>query len=184
MALKPIRIWAFLVLVSLACQPAWSQTRKRVDRSTDYLTFLPSVTGMAISLYHHDFQGMKQFAFSGATSLAANYLLELAVKKNRPDGTGEHAFPSTHTTVSFMGSTFVQQRYGWKWGLPCYLVSTYVAWGRVYAKKHDVWDVLAGAAIGAGCSFIYTRKFTKNRDFVISPAVIHRSPGIYFSSRI
>ena len=63
------------------------------------------------------------------------------------------------------------KRYGWEWGIPAYAVSTYVAWGRTYADKHDWWDVLGGAAIGVGAALIYTHKFSKTTDVTISPAV-------------
>ena len=98
-----------------------------------------------------------------------NYGLELCIKKDRPDGTGHHAFPSTHTAVAFNGSTFLMKRYGWKWGVPAYVVSSFVAWGRVKTDRHDWWDVLGGAAIGAGSAFIFTRPFVKNVDVTISP---------------
>ncbi|MBQ1745810.1 MAG: phosphatase PAP2 family protein, partial [Muribaculaceae bacterium] len=101
--------------------------------------------------------------------LAVNYGLELCIRKDRPDGTGHHAFPSTHTAVAFNGSTFLMKRYGWKWGVPAYVVSSFVAWGRVHTDRHDWWDVLGGAAIGAGSAFIFTRPFMGNVDVAISP---------------
>ena len=57
--------------------------------------------------------------------------------------------------AAFDGATFLMRRYGWKWGVPAYAVSCYVAWGRVHANKHDWWDVLGGAAIGAGADAVY-----------------------------
>ena len=162
---------------------AVAQTRHRVDQSTDYLMFVPGLTGMAISLYERDYQGLKQLALSGATSAAVNYLLEVSIKKDRPDHSGSHAFPSTHVAASFTGAAFLQRRYGWKWGIPAYLLSSYVGWGRIYAKKHDIWDVLAGAAIGAGASLVYTRPFAKKANLVLAPAVINDHPALYLSAR-
>ena len=106
---------------------------------------------------------------STATCLAVNYGLELCIRKDRPDGTGHHAFPSTHTAVAFNGSTFLMKRYGWKWGVPAYVVSSFVAWGRVHTDRHDWWDVLGGAAIGAGTAFIFTKPFVKDVEVAISP---------------
>ena len=137
--------------------------------TTDVLCLVPDATALGVALAKHDTEGLKQLVLSTATCLAVNYGLELCIKKDRPDGTGHHAFPSTHTAVAFNGSTFLMKRYGWKWGVPAYVVSSFVAWGRVKTDRHDWWDVLGGAAIGAGSAFIFTRPFVKNVDVAISP---------------
>ena len=106
--------------------------------------------------------------------MAAAYALKYTVKKERPDGSDSHSFPSNHAGVAFMGATFIQQRYGWKYALPAYAISGYVAWGRVYADRHDVWDVIAGAAIGAGCAIAITTPFVKEHRVTLCPVA---SPG-------
>jgi len=140
-----------------------------LKRTTDVMCLLPDATALGVAIAKHDKEGMKQLAFSTATCLAVNYGLELCIRKDRPDGTGHHAFPSTHAAVAFNGSSFLMKRYGWKWGIPAYVVSSFVAWGRVHTDRHDWWDVLGGAAIGAGSAFIFTRPFVKNADVSISP---------------
>lgn len=142
---------------------------KFVKRSTDALCIAPSATGLSIAIAKHDMEGIKQLGLSTATCLAVNYGLELCIRKDRPDGTGHHAFPSTHTAVAFNGTTFLMKRYGWKWGVPAAVVSAYVAWGRVHTDRHDWWDVLGGAAIGAGSAWIFSRPFTKDVEVNISP---------------
>ena len=158
-----------LLLSALLIVASANAHSKFVERSTDVLSLVPSATGLCVAIANHDTQGMKQLGLSTATCLAVNYGLELCITKDRPDGTGHHAFPSTHTAVAFNGSTFLMKRYGWKWGVPAYVLSTYVAWGRVHSDRHDWWDVLGGAAIGAGSAFIFTRPFVKNVDVSISP---------------
>lgn len=138
-------------------------------RSTDVLCILPDATALGVAIAKHDTQGLKQLGLSTATCLAVNYGLELCIRKDRPDGSGHHAFPSTHTAVAFNGSTFLMKRYGWKWGVPAYVVSSFVAWGRVHSNRHDWWDVLGGTAIGAGSAFIFTRPFVKGANVTISP---------------
>ena len=137
--------------------------------TTDVLCFVPDATALGVAIAKHDTEGLKQFGLSTATCLAVNYGLELCIRKDRPDGTGHHAFPSTHTAVAFNGSTYLMKRYGWKWGVPAYMVSSFVAWGRVHTDRHDWWDALGGAAIGAGSAFIFTRPFVRNIDVAISP---------------
>lgn len=161
-----------------------AQYRKSIETSTDILAFVNPVAGFVGSMAIRDFQGSKQIVLGGITNLATNYLLEYSIRKKRPDGSGHHAFPSTHTAVSFQGAAFLQRRYGWKFGAPAYLLSAYVGWGRIYAKKHDIWDVLAGAAIGAGSAYIYTRPFAKKQELTLSPTVMGTGyPGLYASLR-
>lgn len=164
-----------LSLCILCSQSALAQS-KIVQRSTDVLCFAPAATGLVAAIAKKDKKGVLQLGLGTATGIAMNYGLNACIKKNRPlmpanpSWGDRHAFPSTHTMAAFDGATFLMRRYGWKWGVPAYVVSTYVAWGRVHSKKHDWWDVAGGAAIGAGCALIYTRPFTQKMDLSISPA--------------
>lgn len=147
-----------------------------VDRSTDVLCLAPAATGLVTAIVQRDKKGVLQLGLSAATGIAVNYGLNACIRKDRPQmpatpgWSDRHAFPSTHTMAAFDGATFLMRRYGWKWGVPAYAVSTYVAWGRVHTKRHDWWDVVGGAAVGAGCALIYTRPFAKNLDLSIAPA--------------
>jgi len=69
------------------------------------------------------------------------------------------SFPSGHTSAAFQGASFIQLRYGWRAGLPAYAGATFVAFSRVYADKHFVSDVVAGAALGTLSSFLFTDRF-------------------------
>ena len=168
---------AFLWIGSmLSCLPASAQ-QKAVKRTTDVLCLVPSATGLVKAIVEKDKKGILQLGLSSATTLALNYGLEACIKKDRPDGQGHHAFPSTHTAVAFDGASFLTRRYGWRWGLPAYALSAYVAWGRVYSKRHDWWDVLGGAALGAGSAFIFTRPFARKMDISIAPASFGEQGG-------
>ncbi len=155
--------------------------RKAVRTSGDVGAVLLPVAGLTAILINKDWEGLKQGAFAGITTLGVTYALKYAVKKERPDRSDMHSFPSMHTSVSFAAASFIQRRYGWKWGIPAYVVSTYVGWSRVYGKKHDWWDVAAGAVIGAGSSYIFTRPFAKKHDLTISPVAGDGHCGIYAS---
>ena len=49
-------------------------------------------------------------------------------------------------------------------------------------ERHDFWDVLAGAAIGVGSAYIYTRPFAREHNVVIGPAFTpDGTPAFYFS---
>ena len=80
--------------------------------TTDVLCLLPDATALGVSIAKHDTEGLKQLGLSTATCLVVNYGLELCIRKDRPDGTGHHAFPSTHTAVAFNGSTYLMNGMG------------------------------------------------------------------------
>ena len=155
--------------------------RKAVRTSGDVLVFVTPVASLATVLALQDWEGLKQGGLAGVTTVGDTYALKLIVDKQRPDRSDFQSFPSMHTSVSFAGAAFIQRRYGWKWGVPAYLLSTYVGWSRVYGKKHDWWDVAAGAVIGVGSSYIFTRPFAKKHNLTISPVAGNGHCGIYAS---
>lgn len=179
----------FILLLTLAClsfslnaqQLEVTGSRKAVRTSGDVGAILLPVAGLTAILINKDWQGLKQGVFAGATTLGVTYALKYIVKKDRPDHSDRHSFPSMHTSVSFTAASFIQRRYGWKWGIPAYLVSSYVGWSRVYGKKHDWWDVAAGAAIGIGSSYIFTRPFAKKHNLTLSPVAGDGHCGFYAS---
>ena len=158
-----------IILMAVSCMFNAMAEDTFVKRSTDVLCLVPDAAAVGVAIAKHDTEGLKQLGLSTATCLVVNYGLELCIRKDRPDGTGHHAFPSTHTAVAFNGSTFLMKRYGWKFGVPAYVLSSYVAWGRVHSDRHDWWDALGGAAIGAGSAWLFTRPFVKDVDVTISP---------------
>ena len=155
--------------------------RKAVRTTGDVGAVLLPVAGLTAVLLQKDCQGLKQGVFSGVTTLGVTYALKYIVKKERPYHSYNHSFPSMHTSTSFAAAAFIQRRYGWQWGLPSYILSTYVGWTRVYGKKHDWWDVAAGAVIGAGSSYIFTRPFAKEHNLTISPVAGDGHYGVYAS---
>lgn len=175
---------ALCLAFSLQAQEiAVTGSRKAVRTSGDVGAILLPVAGLTAILINKDWEGLKQGVFAGATTLGVTYALKYIVKKDRPDHSDNHSFPSMHTSVSFTAAAFIQRRYGWKWGLPAYVLSTYVGWSRVYGKKHDWWDVAAGAAIGAGSSYIFTRPFAKKHELTISPVAGDGHYGFYASMK-
>ena len=175
-------LWLFLASLPVRGQEAapyeLSSAQKAVKTSTTLGCLLPSAAGFAAAVAQKDWVGLRQLALTTSVALAANYALELSVKKDRPDHTEHHAMPSTHTLLAFSGAAFVQRRYGWKWGVPAYALSAYVAWGRVYSKRHDVWDVLAGAAIGVGSAYAFTRPLSRHADLTLAPVPIDGGCGL------
>lgn len=158
-----------------------STSQKAVKVSTDVFLVAAPVATLTGVIIAGDWTGLKQGAFSAVTALGVTYGLKYAVHKRRPDGSDMHSFPSGHTSSLFTNAAFVQRRYGWMWGIPAYAIAAYVGWGRTYAKKHNWWDVLAGAAIGAGSAYIYTRTYIKDIKLDIAPVSDGQNMGVFLS---
>ncbi len=75
-------------------------------------------------------------------------LLKYTVQRPRPDGTDNLSFPSGHTSAAFSLATVAEHHYGWKVGVPAYLLASGIGLSRVESSKHNLSDVLAGATIG------------------------------------
>lgn len=146
-----------------------SSSQKGVKVSTDVLLVAMPLATFTGVLIEQDWKGLVQGAYTAAATVGATMILKYSVKEWRPDHSNRHSFPSGHTSTTFATAAFVQRRYGWKFGAPAYALATYVGWGRVYAKKHHWWDVLAGAAIGAGSAYIFTRPWAKEHELNIAP---------------
>ena len=127
----------FVCLSGKAQEVEISGSRKAVRTSGDVLAFVTPVASLTTVLVLQDWQGLKQGALAGVSTIGMTYALKYLIKKERPDGSDKHSFPSMHTSVSFTGAAFIQRRYGWKWGIPAYAIASYVGWSRTYAKKHD-----------------------------------------------
>lgn len=158
-----------------------TSSQKGVEISTDVLAVALPATALTLTLCHKDWKGLIQGVESAAVTAGVTLILKYSVKEWRPDHSNQHSFPSGHSAVTFASAAYLQRRYGWAWGAPAYALATYVAWGRCFAKKHYWYDVVAGAAIGAGSSYIFTRPFARKHDLKISPVTDGTYIGIYAS---
>lgn len=131
------------------------------EKAGDALRIILPLTAFGATFYLDDRVGRRQFYKSFFTNLGVTYALKFAVDKERPDGSDNDAFPSGHTSVVFQSATFIQKRYGWKYGLPAYAAATFVGWSRLQGDpaEHDEQDVLAGAAIGVLSSYFFTSPY-------------------------
>ena len=131
------------------------------ETAGDVLRVILPLTAYGATFYMDDNKGRTQFYKSFFTNLGVTYGLKAIVDKERPDGTGDDAFPSGHATVAFQSAAFIQMRYGWKYGLPAYATATFVGWSRLQGDPapHDTEDVIAGALIGVLSSYLYTTPY-------------------------
>lgn len=155
-----------------------SNAQRSVRISTDVIAIVLPASALATTIALHDWEGLKEGAIAAAATAGVTLALKYTIKENRPDFSNAHSFPSGHSAVTFAAATYIGRRYGWKWSIPAYALSTYTAWGRVYGKKHHWWDVAAGAAIGAASAMIFTHPYMQKHEVALVPAVSETSAGV------
>lgn len=136
---------------------------------------------LGVPAVQQDWQGDLQAGGSILVAAGVTYGLKNLVHEQRPDHSGDDSFPSGHTSVSFAAAATLENRYGWRAGLPAFLAATFVGVGRVEANRHYWHDVVAGAAVGAASGFLIT---TKRDDHVrLVPWAGYRSGGVSVAAR-
>jgi membrane-associated phospholipid phosphatase len=146
----------------------------------DVLRLALPAAAYTLTFTHHDPDARPMFYKSLAMTVGSTWVLKETVQKERPDGTGDDAFPSGHAAAAFQGASFIHRRYGIKQAWPAYLLATYTGWTRVDSDKHDTTDVLAGAALGVASSFI----FAKRRDVSVTASLEPEGFAIHFSGTL
>lgn len=145
----------------------------------DILLFtMPAMALGSTFIWQDGQKGTYQFSKALAGTLAVTYGLKLAINKERPNGENNNSFPSGHTSIAFTSAAFVQKRYGWEYGIPAYLLAGYVGYTRIEVNKHDAVDVLAGAAIGIGMGYLFTKRYEGNKRLEISSDFMENTPTI------
>nr|WP_262910195.1 phosphatase PAP2 family protein [Zunongwangia profunda] len=87
--------------------------------------------------------------------------MKLGINKQRPDRSNDNSFPSGHTSTVFHSAGYIHRRYGFKYSIPAYALAGFTAASRIDSKKHDILDVIAGAAIGLGANLIFTTEYSQ-----------------------
>jgi len=153
-------ILVFLFLLSSLNTQA--QDKTAIEKGGDVLLFALPMSAIAATIIKKDPKGTKQFALGFLVNGVTTEGLKFLVKKERPDGSNFKSFPSGHTSITFQSAAFIQKRYGWRYGIPAYVLASYTGLSRIESKNHYFIDVLAGAAIGIGSSYIFTTEYTKD----------------------
>lgn len=147
--------WQFVILCILTLQASGAFADR--DRQADVLMIALPATAYLLAWNQQDGQGAWALTRSLGLTAAGTLALNSVIDKNAPDGSGSDAFPSGHTAIAFSSAAFIQRRYGWRPGMPTYLVAACVGWLRVDSDDHDAADVIGGAALGMISSYLLTR---------------------------
>jgi membrane-associated phospholipid phosphatase len=110
---------------------------------------------------------------------ALTQALKFSVRRERPDGSNNHSFPSGHASATFATATVLQRHLGWRAAVPTYTLATYVAMSRLQENRHFVSDVVFGAALGVVAGRTTTRHGRAHWAFI--PDVSKGKAGLVLS---
>ncbi len=134
---------------------------------------LPAAALVQAGFREESHEGLKQFLKAAVTAELTTEALKTLIDKERPNGRCCTAFPSGHATRAFYAATFLDRRYGRKFGYVVYPLAAVVAWSRVDSNVHDEADVGGGALIGYLAARYFTTKYERvqvtpiaNADFI------------------
>lgn len=166
-----LRYQILILLLTIATTPLISQTspgttfEKRLEQTGDAIQIMLPTTALCMTILKKDWEGTRQHAYAFGTNLLITYSLKTLINKKRPDpSTRTDALPSGHSSAAFQGASFIQKRYGWKYGTYAYALAAIVGYSRIEGinRRHDIWDVLAGAVVGIGSTYAFTKSLKKN----------------------
>ena len=83
-----------------------------------------------------------------AMSEGLTQALKYTVRRERPDHSSHNSFPSGHAADTFAVATALERHLGWRYSVPAYVFSSYVALSRLPANRHWLSDAIFGSAIG------------------------------------
>lgn len=149
-----------------------------VSKSEPFIALGIPIAMGTYALFDKDKELMNDAVYIGtsvAEALAVSYIAKCAVERERPfnhypdlidnrESPSSSSFPSAHTSSAFSLATSLSIRYP-KWYIiaPSYAWACSVGFARMNVGVHYPSDVIAGAAIGAGCAIVnvYVNKWLK-----------------------
>ena len=167
---------AALVVADTACADSTSRTRT----AGALRSAIPLAT-LGTEWLRGERDGAVQYAMALGVGLAATETLKRTVRKERPDGTDDRAFPSGHATAAFSAASYVHRRYGLYEAAPLYLLGAYVGHLRVQAGAHRWADIAGSLAVTTASSWWLVSPRGDARVSVV-PALGHRHVGVVLAA--
>ncbi|UFS70560.1 phosphatase PAP2 family protein [Geomonas sp. RF6] len=148
---------AAVVLCSASLTPASAASHHEVLAGDVLLAVVPAAA-IGIAFYKDDVEGEKQWLRNMVANQALTSVLRLGFNQTglgeRPNG-HPYGFPSGHIAFAGAGASFLQERYGWSYGVPAWLATGYIAYVRVDNNKHHWYDVVAAAGLAYGVGKLF-----------------------------
>ena len=129
---------------------------ERIEDIGDVLQYALPWAALLAAALTGDQQGAWAWLYSGLAVTGLTFLLKFIFNftawGKRPGGAG-YAFPSGHTSSAFMGACFIHFSFGLNYAVLPYLLAAFTGYSRIYAKKHWLRDVIAGALLAAAVTY-------------------------------
>jgi membrane-associated phospholipid phosphatase len=104
--------------------------------------------------------------------------LKFTIRRERPDHSNHHSFPSGHAADTFAFATALERHLGWRGAVPAYVFSSYVAASRLHENRHFLSDVVFGAAVGIIAGRTVTRHGREN--YPVEIALVRGGAAVMF----
>lgn len=114
-----------------------------------------------------------------ASSLVLAEGLKFLIHAPRPDGSGNDSFPSGHTTLAF-AMALVESRFHPSEAPLWFGGASWIGYSRIQLRKHNLTDVLAGAALGLATGQL---EFSFPHGLLFQGQIGHGRVGLSFRSR-
>jgi hypothetical protein len=108
--------------------------------------------------------------------------LKFSVRRERPDGSDRHSFPSGHSSATFAVATVLERHLNWRLSVPAYALATYIATSRLHENKHFASDVAFGAAVGVIVGRTVTRPGSDQ--YVVGLWPVRGGVGVLFAANL
>jgi membrane-associated phospholipid phosphatase len=109
-------------------------------------------------------------------------VFKYGLHRTRPDASDNLSFPSGHTSSAFSLATVAERHYGWKVGVPAYVLASGIGLSRIESNRHHLSDVLAGATLGVIVGRTVTRlngePAPRKRTLALGPATDLNGGGV------
>ena len=139
-------------------EEVWTEHPHLPYRIDDYAQYLPGLS--VFGLHAIGINGKNPLRVATRRYLISYAIMSVIVQSvkrismiQRPNGSGNNAFPSGHTATAFVGAEFLNQEYGYKspwYSIGGYIIASAVGYLRIYNNRHWARDVIAGAGVGIG----------------------------------
>jgi membrane-associated phospholipid phosphatase len=164
------RHWLVAAVAALALQPRSAAALDSWQvNATDVLTGVVPLGALWLTHAKDDRAGRDQYLWSMGTTLvvvtSARVLFNDHAIGERPNG-NPYGFPSGHLAFFGAGAAFLQDRYGWRWGVPAWAAAGWTAYVRVEDDHHRWRDVVVASAVAAGVSRYFVTPYP---DLTVKP---------------
>ena len=170
---------SYFYFVLIVSQDVWCfGQNERTESIGDFLQItIPSIA-LSLALLLNE---KSHFLWSDISAFSASIILTHSVKvlidKKRPnEATDGFTFSSEYAVSAFSDAALPYKRFGRKIGIPPYLLTGFVGWTKMNAKRLNLWNALGDFILEMVSILFYSKENSKTQ-FVLSSINHHHMFG-------